>query len=145
MSVVGRTLHLEIPPRSDHLALVRRVVATAASLHRRIPDRRIDDLSLAVSEACANAIDAQRSTGSEVPVAVAIELDAMAVAVTVTDHAGGFSPDAVNPIPAAEDPGRLGHERGLGLPLMRSLTDTVTFTGVPGGTAVRLEVHVPAG
>lgn len=142
---MGRTIHLEIPPRSDYLALVRRVVATAASLDQVLPDRRIDDLSLAVSEACANAIDAQRSTGSAEPVRVAIELDRTAVAVTITDHAGGFSPDEVDPLPAADDPGRLRHERGLGLPLMRSLADTVTFSGTADGTAVRIEVHGAAG
>ena len=41
------------------------------------------------------------------------------VAVTVHDHAGGFAPDEVDPLPDADDPGRLRHERGLGLPLMR--------------------------
>ncbi len=138
---MGRDIHLEIPPRSDYLALVRRVVATAASVDHVLPDRRIDDLSLAVSEACANAIDAQRSSGSVEPVAVAIELGEQAVAVTITDHAGGFSPDEVDPLPAADDPGRLRHERGLGLPLMRSLAEAVTFTATADGTAVRIEVH----
>lgn len=140
---MARTIELEIPPRSDYLALVRRVVSTAASLHQVVSDRRIDDLSLAVSEACANAIDAQRSCGSSQPVLVAIELDHVILAVTVTDHAGGFSPDAVDPLPDADDPGRLRHERGLGLPLMRSLADAVTFTATLAGTAVRLEVQAP--
>jgi anti-sigma regulatory factor (Ser/Thr protein kinase) len=137
---VGRTIHLEIPPRNDHLALVRRVIATAASVAEVLSDRRIDDLSLAVSEACANAIDAQRAAGSARPVEIEIELAESGVAVTVRDHAGGFVPAEVDPLPAAEDPGRLRHERGLGLPLMESLTESVTFTPIDGGTAVRLEV-----
>lgn len=138
---MGRSIQLEIPPRSDYLALVRRVVATAASLEQVLPDRRIDDLSLAVSEACANAIDAQRTAGSMESVGVTIELGAQAVAVTITDHAGGFAPEDVDPLPAATDPGRLRHERGLGLPLMRSLAETVTFTATADGTAVRIVVH----
>jgi anti-sigma regulatory factor (Ser/Thr protein kinase) len=141
---VGRTIHLEIPPRNDHLALVRRVVATAASVAEVLSDRRIDDLSLAVSEACANAIDAQRAAGSAEPVEIEIELAAGGVAVTVRDHAGGFVPDEVDPLPDADDPGRLRHERGLGLPLMESLTESVTFTPTGGGTAVRLEVRATA-
>jgi anti-sigma regulatory factor (Ser/Thr protein kinase) len=137
-----RTIDLQIPPRSDYLALVRRVVARAASVDDVLSDRRIDDLSLAVSEACANAIDAQRAAGSPEPVEIAIELTRTAVIVTIRDHAGGFAPDEVDPIPAADDPGRLRHERGLGLPLMQSLAESVTFTPTADGTAVRLEVLV---
>jgi len=140
---VGRTIDLEIPPRNGYLALVRRVVATAAALDGVIADRRIDDLSLAVSEACANAIDGQRSAGSTAPVQVALTLEATRVVVTVTDEGGGFAPDEVHPIPDAGDPGRLRHERGLGLPLMRSLTESVTFRPTGGGTEVRLEVRAP--
>ena len=139
---MGRMIDLQIPPRSGYLALVRRVVAAAASAEDALADRRIDDLSLAVSEACANAIDAQRAAGNRNPVEVAIELTDTAVIVTVSDHAGGFVPDEVDPIPSADDPGRLRHERGLGLPLMQSLADSVTFTPTADGTAVRLEVVV---
>ena len=63
------------------------------------------------------------------------------MAVTVTDHAGGFAPDEVDPLPSAEDPGRLRHERGLGLPLISSLAESVTFTPTGDGTAVRIEVR----
>ena len=139
--MVGRTIHLQIPPRNDHLALVRRVVATAAATGDELPSRRIDDLSLAVSEACANAIDAQRATGNGEPVAIRIELEEGEVTVTITDHAGGFSPDDIDPIPSAEDPGRLGHERGLGLSLMRSLAHSVTFERTRDGTAVQIVVR----
>jgi anti-sigma regulatory factor (Ser/Thr protein kinase) len=137
---MGRTIDLEIPPRSDYLALVRRVVAAAADVDGVLADRRIDDLSLAVSEACANAIDAQRRAASTLPVGVSIELLAHGVAVTITDHAGGFAVEEVDPLPAADDPGRLRHERGLGLPLMQSLAESVRFTATGDGTAVRLEV-----
>ena len=138
---MGHTIHLSIPPRNDHLALVRRVVSAAADAVDVLPDRRVDDLSLAVSEACANAIDAQRAVGEHTPVAIRIELDGSEVAVTVTDHAGGFAPDALDPLPSVEDPGRLRHEHGLGLPLMRSLSESVTFERTANGTEVRIVVR----
>lgn len=137
---MGRVVELEIPARSDYLALVRLVVSASASLLPGLPDRRVDDLRLAVSEACANAVDAQRRHADDAHVLITVELDDDDVAVTITDHAGGFEPDAVNPIPAVEDPGRLSHERGLGIALMRSLTDSVTFSPTGDGTAVRLVV-----
>lgn len=135
---MGRVVALEIPPRSAHLALVRVVVDSVARIGGALTDRRLDDLSLAVSEACANALDGQRTIGSDAAVTVSIELDDDLVAVTVTDHAGGFAIDDVDPIPAATDPRRLGHERGLGIPLMRSLVDELSFAPTEGGTAVRL-------
>jgi anti-sigma regulatory factor (Ser/Thr protein kinase) len=116
-------------------------VEGAARIGGVLPDRRIDDLRLAVSEACANAFDAQVEESSDAAITIAIELDQDAIAVTVTDHAGGFAVEDVDPIPAATDPGRLRHERGLGIPLMRSLVDELTFTPTGDGTSVRLVVR----
>jgi serine/threonine-protein kinase RsbW len=138
---MGWVVQLQIPPRSDHLALVRLLVEGAARIGGVLPDRRIDDLRLAVSEACANAFDAQVEESSDAAITIAIELDQDAIAVTVTDHAGGFAVEDVDPIPAATDPGRLRHERGLGIPLMRSLVDELTFTPTGDGTSVRLVVR----
>jgi serine/threonine-protein kinase RsbW len=134
-------VELVIPPRSDLLALVRLVVEAAAAIEGKTPERRIDDLRLAVSEACANALDAQLASGREAPVHIGIELDGDLVAVTITDHAGGFDVEDLDPIPPVTDPSRLRHERGLGIPLMRSLVDEVTFAHTDDGTAVRLVVH----
>jgi anti-sigma regulatory factor (Ser/Thr protein kinase) len=138
---MSSVVELVIPPRSDHLALVRIVIEIAASIDRQIPERRIDDLRLAVSEAAANAVDAQLASGREAPVHISIELEEDLVAVTVTDHAGGFDVEDLDPIPPVTDPSRLRHERGLGIPLMRSLVDEITFTRTPDGTAVRLVVR----
>jgi anti-sigma regulatory factor (Ser/Thr protein kinase) len=135
---VASTVRLEIPPRRDHLALVRLVVSGTVAIERLLPERRVEDLRLAVTEACANAVDAAQAHGTEAPLVVELEVDDEAVAVTVTDRAGGFDLHDLDPLPAATDPQRLTHERGLGISLMRSLVDDVTFTSTEGGTAVRL-------
>ena len=136
-----RLVELQVPPRIDHLALIRVVVESAARLGGQVTDRRIDDLRLAVSEACANAFDALRAASLDAPVSVVIDADDDAIEVVVVDHAGGFEVDEVDPIPPATDPHRLRHERGLGIPLMRSLVDEVTFTRTDDGTQVRLVVR----
>jgi anti-sigma regulatory factor (Ser/Thr protein kinase) len=133
-------IRLEIPPRRDHLALVRSVVTSAAGIGHHLSGRRLEDLRLAVSEACANAIDGEERAGSMAPLLVDIEVGDSSIVVTVTDHAGGFVPTEVLDLPSASDPRRLRHERGLGISLMRSLADDVTFTATTGGTAVRLEL-----
>jgi serine/threonine-protein kinase RsbW len=132
---------LEIPARRDHLALVRLVVSGTASIERLVPERRMEDLRLAVSEACANAVDAQLSRGATDPLVIRMAVEKDSVEVTVTDHAGGFDPGEVTPAPGATDPQRLRHERGLGIPLMRSLVDDVSFTPTDGGTAVSLVIR----
>jgi serine/threonine-protein kinase RsbW len=136
---VGSTqVRLEIPPRRDHLALVRLVVSGAVAIDRRLAERRVEDLRLAVTEACANAVEAQVATGTSRPLEVLIDLRDDIVAVTVTDHAGGFDPEDLPALPPVTDPGRLGHERGLGLALMRAHVDEVQFVATDDGTAVRL-------
>lgn len=135
-------IELEIPPRSDHLALVRLVVESSASVDGRLSERRIDDLRLAVSEACTNAVDAQAASSSNAPIQVRIDASEKRVVVTVIDHAGGFDLAALDPIPPVTDPLRLRHERGLGIPLIQSLVDDATFTRTSDGTEVRLEVQV---
>ena len=132
---------LEIPPRRDHLALVRLVVSGTASIERLVPERRMEDLRLAVSEACSNAVDAQLARGATDPLVIRMVVEKDSVEVTVTDHAGGFDPGEVTPAPRPTDPQRLRHERGLGIPLMRSLVDDVSFAPSDGGTAVSLVIR----
>lgn len=138
---MASSVRLEVPPRRDHLALVRLVVSGAVAIERTIPERRLEDLRLAVTEACANAVDAQQRRGTAAPLVVTIDLDDDAVAVTVTDRAGGFELTELEPLPAATDPQRLRHERGLGISLMRDLVDEVRFTPTEDGTAVCLVVR----
>jgi serine/threonine-protein kinase RsbW len=138
---VASTVRLEVPPRRDHLALVRLVVSGAVAIERKLPERRMEDLRLAVTEACANAVEAQQRADASAALVVTVELDDDAVAVTVTDRAGGFELAEVEPLPAATDPSRLSHERGLGISLMRSLVDDVEFVRTDEGTAVRLVVR----
>ena len=58
LSAMGQVVELEIPARPDFLEVARMVVTTAASIEPTFPDERINDLRLAVSEACTNAIEA---------------------------------------------------------------------------------------
>src|SRR5438034_836752 len=51
-------VELEIPARPEFVALARLLVSAMASGHGGLADDRVDDLKLAVSEACTNAIEA---------------------------------------------------------------------------------------
>ena len=136
-------VQLEIPARADYLVLARQVVAAAAALEPRLRAERIDDLRIAVSEATTNAIEAHADLSRAERILIRCNLGDDHIEVQVLDSAGGFDPDAVAtvPDPTAED--RLEFERGLGLPLMETLTDETDIRFTEGGTAVRLVVYTP--
>ena len=134
-------IRLEIPPSLDYLAVVRLVVATAASLDPPLPESRLDDLRLAVTEACSNAIKAHRPEAAADPVIVSCHLDEDRFQVDIRDRGPGFDPDRLTALPAPSDPQRLHHESGLGIPLIRVLTDQVTFERADDGTTVSLTLE----
>jgi serine/threonine-protein kinase RsbW len=134
---------LEIPARVDYLVLARQVVAAAAAVEPRFHDERIDDLRIAVSEATTNAIEAQADLSSSDRILIRCNLDDERIEVEVLDRAGGFDPGEVGGAPDPDAADRLQHERGLGLPLMKTLADETEILSTDDGTAVRLVVYRP--
>mgnify|MGYP003543361940 FL=1 len=135
---------LEIPARPAYLSLVRLIVdAAVGSLAPGLSVARLDDLKIAVTEACSNAIEAHESILADGPVVVRCVIDDHQVTVDIVDRGRGFDPDRVETLPAATDPRRLRHESGLGIPLMRTLTDEVAFSPDADGTRVSLTVYRP--
>ena len=133
---VERSLELSVPARVEYIAVVRLVVASLANARRILADDRIDDLKLAVSEACTNAIEANAESGTSAPVVVSCWEAPERFEVCVTDSGPGFDPDDLPQHPPVTDPDRLNFERGLGIPLIRSLVDDVRFESGPEGTSV---------
>jgi serine/threonine-protein kinase RsbW len=147
---------LEIPARAEYVGLVRLFVASLASSRSLLDEERIDNLKLAVSEACTNAIEAYRDpTGQRVRIRWREGGDRLEVGVE--DSGPGFDlrrvprtprsrpaarrePGSGQPaqVRPARKPAALPAERGLGLRLIRSLVDEVTFHPSEQGTAVRL-------
>lgn len=138
-------VELEIPAKAEFLSLVRAVVATAAGLDPRLGDERIEDLRLAVSEATTNAIESHAELGTDDRIAIRCDLGDDRIEVEVQDHGEGFDPDSLSPLPPPTDPERLEYEHGLGLPLMRVLTDETEIRTGADGTAVRLVVFTSPG
>lgn len=132
---------LEVPARAEYIALVRLVISSLASSRRALADDRIDDLKLAVSEACTNAIEAQSAADADDRVLVRWRESDDRLEVTIEDRGGGFDPAALPEHPPVTDPERLNFERGLGIPLIRTLVDEASFEAADGGTAVRLVMY----
>ncbi len=142
--MVGEVVELEIPARAEFVALARLVVSAIAASDSTLADERIDDLKLAVSEACTNAIEAHGAISTDERVLLRCSADGGTVEVSIQDRGRGFDPAQLPDHPPVTDPDRLKFERGLGIPLIRALVDEVEFSSSDQGTAVRLLMR-PAG
>lgn len=132
---------LEIPARTEYVSLVRVVVAAAAEIEPGITSERIEDLRVAVSEATTNAIEAHDLHGVSDRVRIRCNLADEEIAVVVHDMGMGFEPGDVPSIPEPDSPDRLLHESGLGVHLMRMLTDESEISATDHGTDVRMVVY----
>jgi serine/threonine-protein kinase RsbW len=134
-------VELQLPARPDVLSLARLVVAAVVSIEPLFDEERIDDLRLALSEACTNAIDAQIRAGPpavDEPITIRCSVDEGRAEIEVRDRGTGFDPGSLAPHPPVSDPARLDFERGLGIPLIRLLSDKVEFRPTPTGTYVTM-------
>jgi len=115
---VSNVVELRIPSRAEWVGVARLAVAGIASrLQFSIED--IEDLKLAVAEACTNCI--QHAHGSDaVRISCAISSDK--IVVTVQDSGKGFAGRELAPQELGEP--KVG---GLGVFLIRSLMDDVDY------------------
>jgi serine/threonine-protein kinase RsbW len=134
-------LELEIPGRPEFVALVRLVVSSVASTRRVLAEDRIDDVKLAVSEACTNAIEAHGAVATDDHVVVRLIEGDDRLEVLIDDRGQGFDPATLPEHPPVTDPERLNFERGLGIPLIRTLVDEVDFDSGDEGTSVKLTIY----
>ncbi len=109
-----------------------------ASTDATLNDDQVDDLKIAVSEACTNAIEAHGSVPTQEGVLIRCWADERGLSVSIADRGPGFDPSTLPDHPPPTDPDRLKFERGLGIPLIRALVDEVEISSSPGGTEVRL-------
>jgi serine/threonine-protein kinase RsbW len=136
--MVGEVVALEIPARAEFVALARLVVSALAATDSELADERVDDLKIAVSEACTNAIEAHDAIATSERVRVRCQTDDRGLEVRIEDQGPGFDPTQVNDRMPESNTDRLKVERGLGIPLIRALVDEVDIDSSEAGTAVRL-------
>ena len=136
----SEVIELLLPPRPEVVSVARLVVGAAVAIDPEFDEERGDDLRLAVSEACTNAIQAQLAgragEGVDRPILLRCTVGEGRITLTVQDHGGGFDPKLLESHPEVTDPARLDHESGLGIPLIKLLSDDLEFQASPGGTTV---------
>ncbi len=132
MSVKQGTLLAETSVSADFSELrgVRQMVGCLAH-QAHLCEQQTNDLKLAVSEACANAIEHPKNK-DRVKLAAWLEPDRLMIEIR------GSGEFRMRPLESTS-------RRGFGLPLMANLVDEVRFTRIAGGgTSVQLSMLLPA-
>ncbi len=127
-------VRLDIPARAEWVAVARLAVAAVAS-RQRFSVEDIEDIKLAVAEACTNAIQSE----PEGPIEIVCDASVDELAITVR-HRG--RPAALGAV-EEERIGDAGRTEELGVFLIRALMDTVEYaTSLRDGTQIVMTKRV---
>jgi anti-sigma regulatory factor (Ser/Thr protein kinase) len=145
------TVEVTFPPLPAHVRTAR-LVATAVARRSGIDESLLDEVRLAVGEACSRAVEAHRKHCPGQPIRVALNDDGERFEVVVTDaapaDADGEAPVAAAPqggngtARGAATPGADGVilqlPAGVGLAVITGLADDVHISPAGDGTSVAM-------
>ncbi len=126
MTPVRPSLSLSIVADADALVVVRHVLDGLAG-HGRLSDPVLDDIQIAVGEACGNVVRHAYAGRPVGPLDIEVAFDETEVVVTVRDQGVGLSPTWQE------------SATGMGIPMMGALADDLSFgAGAGAGHHVRM-------
>ena len=119
-------------PRDEQTIPVSRHIATNAMAEIGVTEDHIDDIAVALTEACTNVL---KHSGPGDEFEVSLEVDDDQCVIRVVDTGRGFDSASLGFNHADSSA-----EQGRGIGLMRALVDSVKFISKPeAGTIVHLE------
>lgn len=145
------TVEMSFTPLPVHVRTAR-LVATAVARRSGVGEALLDEVRLAVGEACSRAVEAHQAQCPDEPVRVELTGANGRFEVVVTDAAGAGQEDETSssaqpagwPAPgngAANGTSPLdysGPPQGLGLAVIAGLADDVQFARTPAGLSIKM-------
>lgn len=121
------SVRLTIPAKAEYITLGR-LALTALGRLQELPEETLGDLKLALTEACTNSVRHAYGDGDGC-VEIVYELHPDRLVVEVSDEGPGFTP------PESEAAGEQDElsEGGLGIAIIKALTDDFSLAGADGG------------
>jgi serine/threonine-protein kinase RsbW len=132
-----REVTLTLPMVPDMEIAASKTATAMAEFMRMSPDR-IDEVRMAVVEACINAFEHSHSPDRKVYMTFEIlgDTEPETLRITVRDTGVGFAPEDVEE-PSLEQKLKAQRKRGWGLKIIRGLMDEVDIhSGIDGTTVV---------
>ena len=124
------TKRLVIKSRTENLSSLRDFISDNAN-NAGLSTDDIDDIILAVDEACTNIIKHAYKSVPDGEIIIEINYNTRKFTIKLIDHGNSFDPESV-PVPDLQKYLRQRKVGGLGLYLMRTLMDDVKYVSVPG-------------
>ncbi|MGK5170464.1 ATP-binding protein [Geodermatophilus sp. CPCC 205761] len=129
---------VRLPVDTDSVPFVRRLCRLALE-HLHVPQHVVDEIVLALTEACANVV---QHAGDSAEYEVQVRLDDAVCRISVVDDGAGFDPGGRPAIDGSP------LETGGGLTLMQALVDRLDFHHESDGRhrvtlEKRLDAHPP--
>lgn len=140
-------VELKIPCASDYVAIVR-LATFGIATRMNFPMEDIEDIKIAVSEACTNAVQyAYKNETDGAVVTVTFRLSKEKLCIIVKDTGCGFDKNEIEKMPLEERDVREMNESapclGLGLTFIRNLMDELDIVSTQGeGTMIHMAKHL---
>jgi serine/threonine-protein kinase RsbW len=132
-------LELNLPAKPEYVRTARHTVGALARLHG-VPEDVVEDIKLAVSEACNTALLALADLTTTEPITVRAWGGAEAMILEILDRGHGPAREILGD-PEEIDTGDLPFESALSLPLIRGLVDELALgPREGGGSSLRMTV-----
>ncbi|MBU2510148.1 ATP-binding protein [bacterium] len=128
------SIRLTFPSHTSQLELIRRITKKIATYSESFNEENLEDIGLAIDEACTNVIAHSYRKPGEGKIAVDIDLEPNKITIRLTDRGEEgqtFNPNNLSPVDKEEYLQRLS-KGGLGVYLIKKIMDEVEYTVVPG-------------
>ncbi|MCX5585408.1 ATP-binding protein [Streptomyces erythrochromogenes] len=139
------TVELRFSAQPEHVRTAR-LVAAAVARRAGVEEAVLDEVRLAVGEACSRAVGLHRSNGLTAPVRVVLTEEDKTFSIEVGDEVpgpAGIPADTVSGIAAVQESDG-DTEDEMGLAVISGLVDDVEVTSGESGGSIRMSWPVPA-
>jgi anti-sigma regulatory factor (Ser/Thr protein kinase) len=131
------TVELTFSPLPVHVRTAR-LVATAVARRGGVEETLLDEVRLAVGEACSRAVEAHQQQCPAEPVRVALRDGADRFQVVVTDRVPNDDPAGTVSEVLSPDLAELNGNLNLGFAVIAGLADDVDITSTPAGVEITM-------